>query len=156
MNSYIEAMRAKVGHDTLMLPCSGVFVTKGGKLLLQRRKDSGKWADHGGSMEIGETFEETAKRELFEETGLVANSLEFFGLYSGKDFVCSYPNGDKACLVIAYWICEDFSGEFALQEDEVLELKWFDFDDLPENMARLCKKPINDFVEAAKKRQGAQ
>ena len=37
-----------------------------------------------GGMEIGETAEETAKRELLEETGLVANTLELLGVFSGE------------------------------------------------------------------------
>ena len=35
-------------------------------------------------MEFGETVEDTARREVFEETGLKLGKLEFFNVYSGK------------------------------------------------------------------------
>ena len=36
-----------------------------------------------------------SKRELFEETGLIAHDLELFGVFSGKDLHYIYPNGDE-------------------------------------------------------------
>ena len=39
----------------------------------------------GGSVNINEVVEEAAKRELLEETGIVANALELFGVFSGKE-----------------------------------------------------------------------
>ncbi|WP_242985865.1 NUDIX domain-containing protein [Oceanobacillus zhaokaii] len=53
-------------------------------ILLQHRTDEDNWCIPGGVMEIGETFEETVKRETFEETGLEVNGLELFGIYSGE------------------------------------------------------------------------
>lgn len=64
MNDYVKHMREKVGHDVIMVVGCGVFVYRDGKVLLQRRKDDGCWAIHGGSMDIGETTEEAARREL--------------------------------------------------------------------------------------------
>lgn len=49
------------------------------------RKDNHCWGYAGGSVEPDEDVEEAAKRELYEETGLVANKLELFGTFSGKD-----------------------------------------------------------------------
>ncbi|MBA2871583.1 ADP-ribose pyrophosphatase YjhB (NUDIX family) [Anoxybacillus calidus] len=45
-------------------------------------------------MEIGETFEETAKREVLEETGLQVKEIQLFGIYSGETCFVTYPNGD--------------------------------------------------------------
>ena len=71
----------------LLIVGGGVFVYNNGKVLMQKRKDNGCWSLHGGCLEIGETVEETARRELKEETGLTAITLEFLGVFSGKDML---------------------------------------------------------------------
>jgi len=135
MNNYIKIMREKVGHDTLIMVGAGVFVYKDGKVLLQKRRDNGCWAQHGGAMEIGETLEDTAKRELKEETGLTANSLEFLGVFSGKELLYTYPNGDKVCNVAVMYVCQDYSGDLIFETNETSELKWFDINKIPKNIS---------------------
>ena len=152
MNDYVKRIRSFVGHERIILVGAGVLIYKNGKVLLQKRRDSGLWADHGGGVEIGETLEETAKRELFEETGLTANSLEFFNIYSGKEMLYTYPNGDKVYFILSYWICEDFSGEIKIDPDEVIELKWFDINEMPKEIESTVRKSINDFIKYIKER----
>lgn len=89
---YIGDMRKYIRHERLLIAGASVFIHKDGKLLLQRRKDNDCWGEHGGCMELGETVEEVAKRELFEETGLTANSLELLGVFSGKELFYTYGN----------------------------------------------------------------
>jgi 8-oxo-dGTP pyrophosphatase MutT (NUDIX family) len=57
---------------------AGVIVlNQDGHILLQRRTDTLDWGTIGGSLEPGESLEEAAERELFEEAGLKANQLIF-------------------------------------------------------------------------------
>ncbi|NDD54145.1 NUDIX domain-containing protein [bacterium] len=56
-----------------------------GMLLFARRRDSGKWTLPGGHIEEGESAEEGAVRELLEETGLSADSIEVLGHCDIKD-----------------------------------------------------------------------
>jgi 8-oxo-dGTP pyrophosphatase MutT (NUDIX family) len=153
MNDYIAAMRAKIGHDLLLLAGAGVFVHQNGRLLLQRRKDDGTWGDHGGSLEIGETVEQAARRELFEETGLTAGKLEFLGVYSGDDFYHTYPNGDQVYLVGHFYLCEDFSGAPRAQTDETTDLQWFDIDALPDNIMPILHRPLARCLEVLRARR---
>ena len=155
MNDYVERIRKHIGHEMLMLVGVGVFVYKNGKVLLQKRRDNGLWSDPGGCVEIGETLEETAKRELFEETGLIANKLEFFKTYSGKDMLYTYPNGDETYIIGIMFICEDYSGEMINENDETMELKWFDINELFNEISPLTKSPLKDFIEYIKKRDKA-
>ena len=125
MTEYIKSMRKYIGHERLLIVGAGVFVHKNGNLLFQKRKDNGCWAaDHGGCCENGETVEETAKRELFEETGLIANSLTLLGIFSGKELFYTYPNGDMVSNVNIAYLCDDFSGEMITQTNETTDLRW--------------------------------
>lgn len=131
MMEYIRNLRRSVGHDCLIMPAAGVFVCKDGQVLLQRRRDNGLWAMHGGAVEIGETVEDAARRELYEETGLIAQGLELLGVFSGEDMLHTYPNGDQVYIIGIDYICREFTGQMLSQTDETLELKWFPLDALP-------------------------
>ena len=72
MSDYILDMRKIVGHRTILqCAASVIIINEEGKLLLGRRTDNHTWCYAGGSTEIDETVEDCAKRELFEEMGLV-------------------------------------------------------------------------------------
>jgi len=149
---YIKKIREKVGNDIVIMPCAAVFVYKGRKLLLQKRKDNLCWAIHGGSIEIGEKTEAAAARELFEETGLIANKLELLGVFSGENMMLTYPNGDRTYIIGICYTCDDFSGEIINETDETLELKWFDIDDLPETLHTPDIEPMKAFLEHIKQK----
>ncbi|PUA39476.1 hypothetical protein C8Z91_08600 [Paenibacillus elgii] len=74
----------------------------------------------GGGVEIGEEVEETAKRELWEETGLKANDLELLGVFSGEDRLYTYPNGDEVYTISIVYVCRDFSGDLLSQTNKNL------------------------------------
>lgn len=154
MNDYIDTVRAKIGHDPLMLVGAGVFVHRDGRLLLQRRKDDGTWADHGGCLELGETLEDTARRELAEETGLTAGKLELLGVFSGAERTHVYPNGDQVFMIGVYYLCEDFSGDLRPQAEEVADLRWFPLDSLPADIMPLSKEPLARCLELLRARHG--
>ena len=84
---YIMNLRKLVGHKPLMSVGIGclIFDDKG-RVLLQKRSDDNLWGNPGGSMNLGETIYETAKREIYEETGLEISykDLELFNIYSGE------------------------------------------------------------------------
>ena len=147
MNDYVKSMRKHIGHERLLIVGAGVIIYKDGKMLLQKRRDSGCWALHGGAVELGEDVETAAKRELFEETGLVANSLEFFGVFSGEELFHTYPNGDNVAIVSIVYLCNDFSGEMITSTDETTDLQWFDYANLPPNLSPPNIPAINKAVE---------
>ena len=74
---YIKSIRPKLGHDKIILNCAGALIVKDGRLLLQRRSDNGLWGLPGGLLELDETYEEAARREIREETGLTATEVRF-------------------------------------------------------------------------------
>lgn len=148
MANYVKTMRAIIGKKPLLMCAASVIVIKDGQLLLQKRKDNGCWCYHGGSIELGEYLEETARRELYEETGLIAKSLKLYGVFSGPELHYIYPNGDEVYVVDTVYLCEDFEGELRPQASEVSELRWFPFSQLPEKLSPPAEKIILEFVRS--------
>lgn len=136
---YIMDLRKTVGHRALIMPSACILVLNEKKqVLLQKRKDNGYWSYPGGSMELGESFEECARREVFEETGLECIELTYFTHMSGEKMHYIYPNGDEVYSAEMVFLCENYKGELKIQEAEVYEQKFFNLDDLPDNISPLA------------------
>ena len=132
---YIRELRALVGHRPLVLAVAGALVfDSDGRLLLHRRDDNGLWSTSGGAVEPGESLEDTARRELREETGLEAGRLRLLDVYSGADFFIEYPNGDQAYVVGALFIADDVRGTARPDGQESTEIGYFPFSALPDDI----------------------
>ncbi len=130
--SYIMNLRKHIGHEPLIdLGATTLVFNKQNELLLNLRSDTNTWGIPGGSMELYETIEETAIRELKEETNITANSLELVSVLSGKDYYFEYPNGDKMCTVIVLFKVLNYDGKIKVNDNESKSLKFFSLDNLP-------------------------
>ena len=145
---YIMDLRAYVGHRPLIQVGSAVILDdEQGRILLQLRTDDHRWSfSAAGSMEPGESAEETARRELLEETGLTANSLELVGVYTGPEEHAVYPNGDEVYNVEFFYVCRDWSGTLKCQEDEVEELRFFHPDEFPPGLSGGLRRRLPDWA----------
>ena len=129
---YIIELRKHIGHDPLIgVGATTLVFNDSRELLLNLRADTNTWGIPGGSMELYETIEETAIRELREETGITADQLELVTVLSGNDFYFEYPNGDKMCTVIVLFKVLNYSGSVKVSDDESKELKFFPLNNLP-------------------------
>ena len=129
---YVQEIRALVGRRPLILVAAGVLLVNArGDLLLQRRSDDGLWGIPGGGMEIGESTEEAARREVREETGLTVGALTLFGVFSGGALCHEYPNGDQAAIVSVVYRADGAEGDLRADGDEGLELRFFPAGELP-------------------------
>jgi 8-oxo-dGTP pyrophosphatase MutT (NUDIX family) len=126
---------------------ASVIVYKDNKILLQQRRDNGCWGYSGGHTELGEKVEDTAKRELFEETGLKVLSMKLFDVFSGPELRHVYPDGNIVHIIDVVYISTEFDGELKLQKSEVLNLKWFDINDIPDNISPPVKPGLNKFIK---------
>lgn len=142
---YISSLRDKVGHAPVILVGSLVLIfNKDKQVLLQLRSDNESWGLPGGTMELGESFEEAATREVYEETNLEIQNLKFITNFSGKDYHMVYPNGDEAYTVTALFESEEYEGELSADINETQNLKFFDLDKLPQNISPPVK--MKEFI----------
>ncbi|MFD1020873.1 NUDIX hydrolase [Thalassobacillus hwangdonensis] len=144
---YIKELRKLVGTRPLLMTGACVIVVNGKEqILLQQRADNFCWGLPGGSLELGESLQEVAKRELYEETGLVANKFELFNVYSGRRFYYKYPHGDEVYNVVTAYVCCDFSGRLKKEDKEVEALDFFDISQLPSPINPPDLPIINEFI----------
>lgn len=145
---YIEQLRALVGHRPLIF-CGGSVVIRNekGELLLQQRVyPEGRWCFPGGLMELGESTEDTARREVYEETALTVGRLELIGVYSGPDSLCRAANGDEWYVVnVSYWT-DEYAGELRINDGESAALRWFAPDEIPDGLVATHKKILADYL----------
>lgn len=141
--NYIQWLRNKVGHDKIILIFAGGCIFNEKKeVLLQRRGDSGKWGFPGGAVELGETPQMAAIREVKEETGLTVEAGRLIGVYTDCDM--SYPNGDQAQSIVIAYELHIVSGQLFCDKEETLELKYFSLDDMPPLFCKQHEELLRD------------
>lgn len=146
--SYIMELRKKIGTMPLIMVGACVIVIRSDqKILLQLRKDNGCWGLPGGSMEPGESLEQAASRELYEETGLMASGLSLLEVFSGKDMYYQYPHGDEVYNVVAAFVCDTYSGQLMKDEGEVEDIQFFSIDTLPSLISPPDRQVLNYYLK---------
>ena len=149
--NYIGDLRQHIGHDLIMTVGCGVLIEdEAGRLLLQKRSDTGEWCVPGGAMEPVESFEEAAVRELREETGITVEKLRLFGIYSGEERVIHYPNKDVVYSLSVIFITGSYSGVISDSDGEVLEHRFFDREEIPGDLFPPDARAILDWKKGVK------
>ena len=145
---YINGLRKYVGNQPLLMVGSTVLVLDTqNRLLMMKRSDSGNWGVPGGAMELGETTEEAARRELFEETGLEVDELTLFGVFSGKELYYRYPSGEEVYNVSIVYLTRNVHGSVKLFDGEHYDFQYFDLTELPENISPPVKPILRKLLE---------
>ena len=112
------------------VPAAGAIVVQNDRILLVKRAHPpriGWWCIPAGFMEWNEHPEQTAVREIAEETGLQVKLTSFFEVYCGND------DPRTNALLILY--LADVVGGTVKAADDALEVRFFSFDNLPDDIA---------------------
>ncbi|ASN40240.1 NUDIX hydrolase [Paeniglutamicibacter terrestris] len=126
---FIINMRKKIGHDALWLPGVKVVLIHENEVLLVRRADNGRWTLPAGILEPGEEPAIAAVREVFEETAVNCAITALVGVATTDEAI--YPNGDRAQYLDIILAARYLGGEALVNDDENLEVGWFDLSVLP-------------------------
>lgn len=145
MDNYIKKVRKRFGHDALILNYAGCIIfDENNRLLLQKRSDCEKWGFLGGMVEFGESVEEAAIREVKEESGLDVEITSLYGVYS--KYFAEFTNGDKAQPIVHIFKAKIIGGELIDQNDETLELKFFDLRNVPPMFCKQHQEILDDVL----------
>lgn len=111
------------------VPAACCFVARpNGELLFTQRAVEpckGEWTLPGGFIELGESAQEAALRELQEETNLTASNVELLGVATRQS-----PNG--GAIMVLGFVVTDWSGERAMRPDtDAMDLRFFTREERP-------------------------
>ncbi len=115
----------KLKRSSMPKAAVGAVVIEEGKVLLIRRKyppKKGKWAIPGGSVNLGESLQAAAEREIMEETGLIIKAGEPVHTF---DLIERDPEGE----ILFHYVIVDLHGDYVSGDiqpaDDVSDAGWF-------------------------------
>ena len=144
---YLGRVRSSVGDvDTLLfVGARGVILDGQNRLLLIRRSDNNRWAIPAGAMELGESMEECAIRETWEETGLRATTLTPFAFYTRYTYTNDY--GHTYQQILMSFRIHSWEGELLRQTEESVDAGFFSLDALPGPKSLIIDETLRDLAE---------
>jgi len=119
--------------NSLVVATSAVVVDGQGRVLMQRRTDSGNWALPGGGMEMSESLTDSVIREVKEETGYEVEVTGLVGTYTDPRHIIAYSDGEVRRQFNICYTARIISGQPAVS-DESTEIRFVDqggLDELP-------------------------
>ena len=109
--------------NSLVPACGILAVDDLGRVLLQRRRDTGQWAIPMGKQELGETPGQCAIRETQEETGVLTEITGILGVYSDPRHIVAYTDGEIRQEWELILLGRPVSGSPAVN-DEASDVRW--------------------------------
>lgn len=123
-----------------------------GRILMQQRQDDGTWSYPGGRIEIDETVEAAARREVLEECGLRIGDMELLGVFSGKELNHVYPNGNEVCGIDIVYVSRDYTGSLSAVDGEAKNMGFYPIDQLPQPISSMNAIQIQAYWQYRKER----
>ena len=117
-----------------------IIINNSNRILMLKRRDYPLWDLPGGRLENAESFIECAKREAYEETGYNISIIHKVGTY----------NRSKHADIQHVYFGKIINGNPLYSTEETKDLKWFDINKLPLNMAPNRRRQIKDFKSNCK------
>ena len=137
LTGYLQWWLLWLFNNKFMVSVSGIVLDENEHILLQRHRHwvPDVWGLPGGIVKYGESLEDAFARELHEETNLVASEIELLRIASGYRL-----------RLEAYFrssLTKEIEQHIQIQKQEVLEARFFSFDELPSNILPIQKELID-------------
>lgn len=143
MSVYHRDIRQYIGKRTKVRVKAAVIVRNGGgEILLLKRQGKDVWGLPIGRLKPGETMEDAASRELWEESGLTADDMRLVDLVSGPQYMRKHRNGDEEYDVIGVYAADGLRSAIDLPDNSDISPKYFELGRLPE-MDSVTQKLMN-------------
>lgn len=117
------------------------LVVKDNKVLLVKHTYQPQWYTIGGAVERGETPLQAIIRELKEEVGAILNSPPQLSSVF-------YSRNEKRDDYVIFYLVNSCGFEEA-SSPEILEKKWFSFDELPHDISPATQRRIDEYLGKA-------
>ncbi len=138
----------KPGIDYIGIGCGALIINDRNETLLVKRtsksrNEAGFWSKPGGTVEFGENVEDAVKREIKEELGIDIKLIKFLGF---TNHIIESEN--------QHWIAFNYlakiirGGPKNLEPEKIEEIKWFNFNNLPENLTQTTIEPIKEYLKS--------
>ena len=115
--------------NSLVPACGVLAADDSGRVLLQRRRDTGQWAIPMGKQDLGETPSQCAIRETLEETGVLTELTGILGVYSDPRHIVAYSDGEVRQEWELIFLGRPVSGTPTVN-DEASDVRWVEAGDL--------------------------
>tara|TARA_B100001248_G_scaffold242196_1_gene209568 strand:- start:8225 stop:8698 length:474 start_codon:yes stop_codon:yes gene_type:complete len=140
------------GKEKIRLGVAVALINLKNEILLEKRTDCEWWGVTGGKLDLGETVQECAIREIKEECNLVIEekNLTLLGVYSNpkEGRILQYPDNRVHLIDVVYTLKNNFQN--LKKSEESLELKFFSFDNLPNLIVPPAITPLIDMSKLYK------
>ena len=143
---YSRYQKHFTGGEKIRIGVAVALINLKNEILLEKRSDCGWWGVTGGKLDLGETVQECAAREINEECGISIelSNLRLIGVYSNPEEgrILQYPDNRVHLIDIVYLLRSSFKQ--LKKSDESIELKFFSFDNLPNLIVPPAVVPLKD------------
>lgn len=131
--------------DQILPGVAAVVLDDSGRVLLVERSDRRQWALPTGTVERAESLTRALVREVKEETGLDIEVRRLTGVYSAPEQqVFSYPSGKTVHYITCCFRCAVVAGTLAADEDEAVDVGFFEANELPSNILPMQPRWVAD------------
>jgi len=138
----------KPGIDYIGIGCGALIINDKNETLLVKRglkskNQVGVWSKPGGAVDLGEKVEDAVIREIKEELGVDIELVKFLG------FTNHIIRSENQHWIAFNYLAKIIKGEARILEPEkIAEIKWFDFNNLPENLSQTTSEPIREYLKS--------
>ncbi len=130
MSDYVRGLRGLIGTELLFMPSVACMIRDDeGRMLLVRHVE-GRWMLPGGVVDPGERPADAARRECWEEAGILVDPVRIAGVFGGPEHHTTYENGDNAGWIVTVFDAVHREGEPHAHDDETQDVGWFAPDEI--------------------------
>ena len=142
--NYCEDIRKMIGNSPLIVVRPGLAILNDQGELLLTRNTGGTWNIPSGILQLNESVEECISRIVLEDIGVKILKLKLFSVYSGKELINRVmESGDEYHPVVIVYLCTEYEGEINQVNHQAKEARFFNLNQLPEQIVPFIKNNIS-------------